>query len=290
MKAMLALFLFFIIFPLSVYASPPNSHTMGGMWFCNEGFKRVGDSCERLSVPRNAHVMGNMWFCNEGFKRVGNSCERFSVPGNAHVMGNMWFCNEGFKRVGNSCERLSVPENAHVMGSMWFCNEGYKKVGSRCQEMSAREVEERERLLELVAQRQAELRANGASGQSCQTEYDSGAAVCISVNMANLDCDESSDGGFYDSCEVDMDYSLETDYRGGSSINVDVYCEAEISYKSKSGRNRYDSDGYHDFQHLGSYGTGSGYISMDFSFSSYEEVFKVSLKDAWCEMQSVYLH
>lgn len=278
---------FFLI--SSANAAPANSRTMGGMWFCNEGYQRVGDSCEPLSVPENAHVMGNMWFCNEGFERVGSSCQRLAVPDHAYVMGNMWFCNEGYQRVGKSCQRLSVPENAHVMGNMWLCNEEYKKVGSRCQKMTSQELVEREKIMELIAQRQAGLRANGASGQNCETEYDTGAEVCISVNAASLDCDESYDDSYYDSCEVDVDYSLETDYRGGSYIGVDVYCEAGIAYQSTSGRKRYESDSHYESHSLYSYGMDSGHVTVDFSFSSYEEVYKVSLDDVWCEMQSVQL-
>lgn len=260
MKKIIIFCLFMIAFPLSVHAAPPDSYTMSGMWFCNEGYKKVGNSCERLSVPENARVMGNMWFCNEGYRKSGNSCER-----------------------------LSVPENAHVMGNMWFCNEGYKKLESRCQRMTSQELEERERLLELVAQRQADLRANGASGQSCETEYDTGAEVCLSVNYANLDCDESYDDSYYDDCQVNMDYSLETDYRGSSEIDVEVYCEAEIAYQAKSGMKRSGSDGFYESHSLGSYDSEHGYVNLNFSFSSYEEVNKVNLDDAWCEMQSVEL-
>ncbi|WP_157826488.1 MULTISPECIES: hypothetical protein [Halomonadaceae] len=290
MRNFIILFILGALLSSNVSANPPNSRSLGDSWICNEGYQRVGNSCERLSVPDNARVLGNMWMCNEGYQRVGNSCERLSVPDNARVLGNMWMCNEGYQRVGNSCERFSVPDNARVLGNMWMCNEGYKKVGGRCQRMTAQELEEKKRLLELVAQRQAELRAKGASGQTCETEYDTGAEVCLSVEMANLDCDESYDDSYYDDCEVNVDYSLETDYRGSSEIDVEVYCEAEIDYQSRSGLRRSESDGYHESHSLGSYESDSGYVNLDFSFSSYEEVYKVNLDDAWCEMQSVELN
>ncbi|MGU5617574.1 peptidoglycan-binding domain-containing protein, partial [Aeromonas caviae] len=91
---------------------PANSWVSGSNWYCNDGYKKVGNSCEKLNVPRNAWVYGSNWYCNDGFKKVGDQCEALNVPANAWVYGSNWYCNDGFKKVGDQCEALNVPANA----------------------------------------------------------------------------------------------------------------------------------------------------------------------------------
>jgi len=112
---------------------PANSWVSGSNWYCNEGFKKVGNQCEALAVPANAFVSGSNWYCKEGFRKVGNECEALVVPQNAFVSGSNWYCKEGFRKVGNQCEALVVPDNAFVSGSNWYCKEGFRKVGSKCE-------------------------------------------------------------------------------------------------------------------------------------------------------------
>lgn len=243
-----------------------------------------------FAAPENSTQFGDLWICNEGYEKSGDQCERIIAPKNAHIIGNMWMCDEGYRKVGNSCHRLSVPANAYVIGNMWLCEDGYKKVGNRCQQLSEREIQQREELARIIAQRQAELRSRGASGQSCQTEYETGARVCLSVSVADLDCDEDIYGDYYDDCEVEVDYSLETDYRGSSSINVDVECEAEISYESNSYLSKSDDENFSESHSLSSYDSTYNQADFDFSFSSLEEVYSVELDDAWCEIQDTYLY
>ncbi len=106
-RVIAGLFLFSSSIALAI---PPNSHMLGDTWYCNEGFRRQGNQCNRLYVPPNAHVLGDTWYCNEGFRRQGSQCNRLYVPPNAHVLGNAWYCNEGFRRQGNQCNRLNKPE------------------------------------------------------------------------------------------------------------------------------------------------------------------------------------
>jgi hypothetical protein len=112
---------------------PANSFVSGSNWYCNEGFKKVGNQCEALAVPDNAFVSGSNWYCKEGFRKVGNECEALVVPRNAFVSGSNWYCKEGFRKVGNQCEALVVPDNAFVSGSNWYCKEGFRKVGNECE-------------------------------------------------------------------------------------------------------------------------------------------------------------
>ena len=113
--------------------SPANSFVSGSNWYCNEGFKKVGNQCEALAVPDNAFVSGSNWYCKEGFRKIGNECEALVVPRNAFVSGSNWYCKDGFRKVGNQCEALVVPDNAFVSGSSWYCKEGFRKVGSGCE-------------------------------------------------------------------------------------------------------------------------------------------------------------
>ena len=56
-------------------------------------------SAQRSGPPANSWVSGSNWYCNDGYKKVGNSCEKLNVPRNAWVSGSNWYCNDGFKKV-----------------------------------------------------------------------------------------------------------------------------------------------------------------------------------------------
>jgi|JI8StandDraft_1071087.scaffolds.fasta_scaffold01373_2 hypothetical protein len=86
----------------------------------------------RPGVPSNAWVSGSNWYCNDGYRKVGDKCEALNVPANAWVSGSNWYCNDGHRKVGDKCEKLNVPSNAWVSGSNWYCNDGYRKVGDKC--------------------------------------------------------------------------------------------------------------------------------------------------------------
>jgi len=111
---------------------PANSWVSGSNWYCNDGYKKVGNSCEKLVVPRNAWVSGSNWYCNDGFRKAGDQCIALNAPDNAWVSGSNWYCNDGYRKVGDRCERLNVPRNAWVSGSNWYCNDGFRKIGDQC--------------------------------------------------------------------------------------------------------------------------------------------------------------
>ena len=111
---------------------PTNSWVSGSNWYCNDGFRKVGDQCDALKVPANAWISGSNWYCNDGYRKVGERCERLNVPRNAWVSGSNWYCNDGSRKVGDQCEAFNAPDNAWVSGSNWYCNDGYRKVGDRC--------------------------------------------------------------------------------------------------------------------------------------------------------------
>ncbi len=112
--------------------APANSFVSGSNWYCKDGYSKVGNSCERVEAPANSFVSGSNWYCKDGYKKVGNSCERVEAPANSFVSGSNWYCKDGYRKVGNSCERVKAPANSFVSGSNWYCKDGYKKVGERC--------------------------------------------------------------------------------------------------------------------------------------------------------------
>lgn len=82
--------------------------------------------------PANSYVSGARWYCNSGYKKVANACEKVVNPANSYVSGAIWYCNNGYKKVGSQCEKVVNPPNSYVSGSTWYCNNGYKKVNSQC--------------------------------------------------------------------------------------------------------------------------------------------------------------
>lgn len=132
---------------------PANAHVLGSAWYCDDGYRRDGNHCEKLDVPPNAHVLGNSWYCNDGYERRASSCIKLNVPENAHVLGNAWYCNDGYQRQDAACMKLIVPENAHVLGNSWYCNDGYKRVSGSCSLMSA---DENARLEAFIRERRAQ--------------------------------------------------------------------------------------------------------------------------------------
>ena len=128
------------------------------------------------------------------------------------------------------------------------------------------------------------------TGDDCETDYDTSAEVCVTVGDVDLDCYEGYDGNF-SSCEVEIEYSVETDLdRDDKYLDVEIECEAEISYKRRNRSGSWDSDDDDESHILYSNGSDYGEIDLDFSFSSYEEVYSVRIDDAECEVDSVYAY
>ena len=70
----------------------------------------VSDFVIAGDVPANAYLIDNQWYCNNGYRRKGNSCVKFAVPDNAYVYGSIWMCNQGYKKVGNACYKMTPQE------------------------------------------------------------------------------------------------------------------------------------------------------------------------------------
>lgn len=134
-----------------------------------------------------------------------------------------------------------------------------------------------------------QITSGATNQQACETEYKSGAQVCLSVGKPDFDCDENFDGTYYDSCEVALNYELRTDYRGQAYIDTDVSCEVDVSYKSDQFYTKSDSDYSSNSHSLYSNGSDSGYANFSFRFSSFDEVREVEIDSAECKIDSVNL-
>ncbi len=118
--------------------------TYNNKCYCNSGYKRNYSTgqCEQIIIPPNAHLnewSSQGWYCDDGYKQVGNTCQQIQVPANAHLnswTSQGWYCDDGYKQVGNYCEKIIIPANAHLnswLSQGWYCDTGYKQVGNSCQ-------------------------------------------------------------------------------------------------------------------------------------------------------------
>lgn len=125
---------------------PSNAHLTysGNSWDCNRGFKRSADnnSCEEVKIPSNAE--GNLigsFYCNPGFKRIGNECVKVKnvENGKFYEKGADFYCLSGYLKNEDtvSCGKIIVPPNARADDSSldgWSCFSGYLKDGNACKE------------------------------------------------------------------------------------------------------------------------------------------------------------
>ena len=248
-------------------------------------------------LPNNSHpnIYGTGWTCDRGFYKSGDKCVKVIVPENASLdmYGSDWVCNRGYYKSGNKCVKVIVPENASIdmYGSGWACNKGYKKSNNVCVPMTNEELrkqKEREKALILEMQRR---RAQGVSGDDCETEYKTGAEVCVGITGVDIDCNKSYAGEYYQDCDVTLNYEIQTDYKGGSYIEAEVECTVDIEYK---GRNTYstqsDSSNQEESHSLYAHGSDSGTMYFNFSFSSFNEITKVEINSANCEIEDVNMY
>ena len=134
-------------------------------------------------------------------------------------------------------------------------------------------------------------KAQGVSGDDCETEYKTNAEVCVKITGGDLDCNESYSGNYYRDCDVTLSYDIQTDYQGGAYLDVEVECRVEIEYK---GRQIYstqsDSSNQDESHSLYAHGSDSETMSFNFSFNSYKEITSVKISSAKCEIESVNMY
>jgi hypothetical protein len=269
---------------------------LGHGWQCNRGFYQTGQSCSPVAIPDDASVdyLGHSWQCNRGFFQSGRSCSQVVVPKDASLdyLGHGWQCNPGFSQSGASCSRLIFPEHARLdwTGHDWMCDKGFKKIGNSCLEMTAQEVQSQSQQAAAISRAIQRRRVEAPSGDSCETEDSTGANVCVTATNSSLDCHKSFDGTAYRDCDVDVSYTLQTDYRGNSSLNANVDCTVELWY---TGRNtvipKTDSESDTNSHTLDAHDRLSESAEINFSFSSFYEVTRAKISSVECRIESVDL-
>nr|WP_102439579.1 hypothetical protein [Shewanella sp. 10N.286.48.B5]PMH85914.1 hypothetical protein BCU57_12825 [Shewanella sp. 10N.286.48.B5] len=245
------------------------------------------------TIPENAKVSkyGSGWVCNKGFYKSGQQCLNVEVPNNGKLnyAGSGWVCNKGFYKSGLQCLNVVIPKNGKLnyAGSGWACVDGYKKSANSCIKMTPQEVQEQAELKKAYL---ADIKKREARG-FCETEYKTGAEVCIKPISTDLDCNENYSGNYYDSCEVSLTYKYETDYRGSAYLDLNVECEVEVEYEGKNTYGlRSDSDSERSSHSLYADDFGRKDIVFDFSFSYFDEVNNVKISDATCKISSVDMY
>ncbi|WP_417438865.1 hypothetical protein [Idiomarina sp.] len=269
----------------------------GSGWKCNRGYYKSGNTCVEVQVPKNAgiDVYGSGWKCNRGYYKSGNTCVKVQVPENAgiDVYGSGWKCNRGYYKFGNKCVKVQVPENASIdiYGSGWKCNRGFKKVGSSCKAMTQQELQRQIELEKAAIAEMQRRRAQGVSGDDCDTEYKTNAEVCVEITGGDIDCNESYSGNYYNDCDVSLNYEVNTDYSGGAYLDVEVECTVEIEYKGRNTYSTQSDSSYGDESHdLYAHDSDSETLNFNFSFGSYQEVTSAKISSAECEIDSVDLY
>lgn len=248
-------------------------------------------------IPNNAHnnTYGTGWECDRGYYKSGNECLQVQIPENAQLnyYGHGWECKRGFYKAGNKCLPVQIPKNAQLnyYGHGWECNKGYKKSGNMCVAMSTLEIQKQKEVEQAFRIEMERRRLQGVSGDDCETEYKTGAEVCVEITGVDIDCNESYTGDYYRDCDVTLNYEVQTDYKGGSYIEVEVECTVEIEYKGRQTYTTQSDTSYEDESHsLYAHGSESGTMNFNFSFSSFKEITNVKISSAECEIENVSMY
>ena len=257
----------------------------------------VSSAVYAVEIPENGKLnyLGNGWECKKGFYKSGGQCHTVKIPQNANLnyLGNGWECIKGFYKSGGQCHTVKIPQNAKLnyLGNGWECRQGYKKSSSSCIAMTAAEIQRQKERAAAIALELQKRRAQGVSGDDCETEYKTNAEVCVEITGGDIDCNENYSGNYYNDCDVSLSYDVNTDYGGGAYLDVEVECTVEVEYK---GRNTYstqsDSSRDDESHSLYAHGSDSETLNFNFSFSSYQEIISAKISGAECEIDSVDMY
>jgi hypothetical protein len=123
----LSIFIVFIFFVSNLYAWDNNNNNSENfiefqesdfssefkeldLSMCQNGYKKIDNTCQKIYVPNNAIAVGDIWMCKNGFEKIGNECRKFSVPINAVAVGDRWQCKPAFKHSENLCVKKTYAE------------------------------------------------------------------------------------------------------------------------------------------------------------------------------------
>ena len=157
--------------------------------------------------------------------------------------------------------------------------------------MTPQEIQKQKEVEKAIRNEMERRILQGVSGDDCETEYKTGAEVCVEITGVDIDCNESYTGDYYQDCDLSLNYEVQTDYKGGSYIEVEVEGTVEIEYKGRQTYTTQSDSSYEDESHsLYAHGSENETMSFNFSFSSFEEVTNVKIGSAECEIESVDLY
>jgi hypothetical protein len=157
--------------------------------------------------------------------------------------------------------------------------------------MTQQELLKQIELEEAVMVEMKRRKAQGVSGDDCDTEYKTNAEVCVEITSGELDCNESYAENYYRDCDATLKYEVSTDYSGGAYLDVDVECSIEIEYEGRETYStRSDSASQDESHSLYAHGSDNETLNFNFSFSSYNEITSVKISSAQCDIDSVYLY
>jgi len=88
--------------------------------------------------------------------------------------------------------------------------------------MTTQEIQRQIKIEKAIVAEMIRRRAQGVSGSDCKVEYKTNAKVCIDISGGDLDCNENYDGKYYNDCDMSLNYDIETDYKGGAYLDVDI--------------------------------------------------------------------
>ena len=157
--------------------------------------------------------------------------------------------------------------------------------------MTPQELQKQRELEQAIIAEMQRRKAQGVSGDDCETEYKTNAEVCVEITGGDIDCNESYSGNYYRDCDVTLSYDVHTDYSGGAYLDVEVECSVEIEYKgSQTYSNQSDSISQDESHSLYAHVSESESMNFNFSFSSYQEITSAKISSAECEIDSVDMY
>ncbi|WP_316229218.1 hypothetical protein [Bradyrhizobium sp. SZCCHNR1070] len=266
-----------------VVQMPPNADLdiYGSGWTCKRGFRNNNGQCVVVQIPANAEldIYGSGWTCKRGFRNNGGQCVAVQIPQNAELdlYGSGWTCKRGFRNNGGQCAAVQIPQNAELdaYGSGWTCSYSFRQVGNECQKMSAAELAAYQKQI-------AEMQARRRRMSNTYTTS-KGAEFIVAVRDANLDCREGYSQA-YDGCEVEVSFSITTNYNGSDTPTARVRCDAEILSVDRTGwQNTESSDASKSVSIFGQ--EEAGRVEIGFSFST--EVVRAKLTEVSCKIRDV---
>ena len=127
------------------------------------------------------------------------------------------------------------------------------------------------------------------SGDDCSYAIGTNQQVCVTVKDVQFKCRENFMGTGYEKCTVDVDYFLDTDYRD-KPINVDIRCEAKVSYETRNSiiasRKYGDETASHFMYSYQEFGN----LSIIVKLFDFDDVIKAQLSSVECKINYIFAY